>query len=154
AYPFLDSSSGSNKVSIDLHVSTGASFTGERWSTNQVSWYGSLGSYATFLRGDLNGDGKTDLLYVHNDGMDTGPTSTTLYLDHYVSTGSSASGFYHPTQQSYAGGWLGGGIYSAYMAFVVGDFNGDGKVDVIKTWNWNSSGYRAASWFGNDSLGP
>jgi len=69
--------------------------------------------------GDFNGDGKTDLLYV---AKSSGGTSGIAL--------SNNAGPYN-ISQSWASNYLGIAWHSGTYKPVVGDFNGDGKVDIL-----------------------
>ncbi len=89
--------------------------TMQRWATRQ----GGFWDAQQWLAGDFNGDGKDDVAKSFNEG---GLAS----IDVHVSNGSSFS------MQRWATGQ--GGFWDAQQ-WVVGDFNGDGKDDVAKSFN-------------------
>jgi hypothetical protein len=89
--------------------------TMQRWTTRQ----GGFWDAQQWLAGDFNGDGKDDVAKSFNEG---GLAS----IDVHVSNGSSFS------MQRWATGQ--GGFWDAQQ-WVVGDFNGDGKDDVAKSFN-------------------
>jgi hypothetical protein len=77
--------------------------------------------YGTFLRGDFNGDGKTDIAYAWHDANNPG-----INLDVYQSNGTPGTlGFYPRRWETNQGSW------TDFWKFLTGDFNGDGKVDVL-----------------------
>jgi hypothetical protein len=53
----------SDQISIDVHRSTGSSFTNGRWATQQ----GGFWDAQKWLAGDFDGDGLTDLANVFDD---------------------------------------------------------------------------------------
>src|SRR5207245_2239795 len=88
---------------VNAYLSTGSNFNGgvysfTPWCTN-----------ATINVGDVNGDGKSDLLCKDSAGT----------ISVALSTGTSFTG---------CGSWLSG--WCASGAFRTGDFNGDGKQDL------------------------
>jgi hypothetical protein len=101
--------------SVDVHVSNGSSFSMQRWATGQ----GSFWDAQQWLAGDFNGDGKDDVAKAFNDG---GLGS----VDVHVSNGSSFS------MQRWA---TGQGSFWDAQQWLVGDFNGDGKDDLVKAFN-------------------
>ncbi len=114
-------------ISIDVRVSQGSSFITQRWATQQGNWHGgdSWQNYGTFLAGDFNGDGKTDIAYVFSD-------NNGISLDVHVSNGSSFELQRWATQQ---GSWKGGTSWQSKGLFLAGDFNGDGKSDIAYLFN-------------------
>ncbi|TRU22926.1 MAG: VCBS repeat-containing protein [Microcystis aeruginosa Ma_QC_B_20070730_S2] len=102
-------------ASVDVHVSNGSSFTMQRWTTRQ----GGFWDAQQWLAGDFNGDGKDDVAKSFNEG---GLAS----VDVHVSNGSSFTIQRWTTRQ--------GGFWDAQQ-WVVGDFNGDGKDDVAKSFS-------------------
>jgi len=102
-------------ASIDVHVSTGASFGIARWATRQ----GGFWDAQKWSAGDFNGDGRADLANVFNDG---GLAS----IDVHLSTGASVGIARWATRQ--------GGFWDA-QKWVAGDFNGDGRADLANVFN-------------------
>ncbi|WP_189052645.1 FG-GAP-like repeat-containing protein, partial [Aliidongia dinghuensis] len=77
----------------------------------------------TVLTGDFNGDGRTDVILL-------GPTSYCLMT-------SNGDGTFTRSQANYPAGWNFGGNPSNNWSVQTGDFNGDGKTDVIFLGNTN-----------------
>jgi Ca2+-binding RTX toxin-like protein len=102
-------------ASIDVHLSNGAAFTMERWATRQ----GGFWDAQQWLVGDFNGDGKDDMAKSFNEG---GLASIDVHL-------SNGAGF---TMERWA--TRQGGFWDAQQ-WLVGDFNGDGKDDMAKSFN-------------------
>ncbi len=92
-------------------LSTGSAFSGGKWAT----WWTNR-DMKTHV-GDFNGDGKDDVMKF--DVPSSGSTSGGLWVG--LSTGSSFSGSKWATWTTYKD-----------MKTLVGDFNGDGKDDVMK----------------------
>lgn len=92
--------------------------------------------------GDFNGDGKQDLIGVRNDGS--------LWLYPGTGTVDATGGAYQPGILIGSGGW---GVFAHILA---GDFNADGRVDVLATGRdgsmWLYPGVKptstSAAWFG------
>src|SRR5262245_41302759 len=102
-------------ASIDVHLSTGASFGIARWATRQ----GGFWDQQKWIAGDFNGDGRADLANVFNDG---GLAS----IDIHLSTGASVGIARWATRQ--------GGFWDA-QKWSAGDFNGDGRADLANVFN-------------------
>ncbi|MEH2044289.1 M12 family metallo-peptidase [Nostoc sp.] len=102
-------------ASIDTHLSNGESFNIQRWATGQ----GGFWDTQKWLVGDFNADGKDDLVNVFNDG---GLAS----IDTHLSNGESFN-----IQRSATGQ---GGFWDT-QKWLVGDFNADGKDDLVNVFN-------------------
>ncbi|MDZ7970213.1 MAG: hypothetical protein RM368_35640 [Nostoc sp. DedSLP03] len=102
-------------ASIDTHLSNGGSFDSQRWATGQ----GGFWDTQKWLVGDFNADGKDDLVNVFNDG---GLAS----IDTHLSNGGSFD------SQRWATGQ--GGFWDT-QKWLVGDFNADGKDDLVNVFN-------------------
>ncbi len=86
-----------------------------QWSARDGGWIDA----AKWAAGDFNGDGKTDLGAIWNNG---GTNTLTV-------SQSSGTGFTRSHWATGAGGWI---DTTAWMA---GDFNGDHKTDLAGSWN-------------------
>jgi len=103
------------QLTADVHLSTGSSFVIQRWATNQ----GGFSEILQWFVGDFDGNGKTDIMKLWNDDGQ-------LTMDVHLSTGSSLTLQRWATKQ---------GGYSAGMKWFVGDFDGNGRTDIMKLWN-------------------
>lgn len=104
---------------VDVLISNGTQLTPQRWATKQGGFFDAM----TWHVGDFNGDGKTDLIKHWNDGG-------MFTADAHLSTGQAFNMVRFATKQG--GYWVG-------MQWQPGDFNGDGKDDLIKQFNDNGS---------------
>ena len=119
-----------------VYLSDGVRFaTGVQWSRRDGGW----GDEVKWAAGDFDGDGKTDIAAIWNNG---GNNTITLRR----STGSS---FQLATWASNAGGWQDSTVW------LPGDFNGDGRMDLAGIWHegnatsiavYPSDGSRFAGW--------
>ncbi len=99
------------------------------WQHGQTSYattfssadMGAGSSALTWLTGDVNGDGKTDIIQPWSNGGWLG-------LIVYTSNGTGYT-------QTWSSGNMGAGV----SALLTGDVNGDGKTDIIEPWNNNGS---------------
>lgn len=146
AFAFNDN----NKISLDVHRSTGHSFVLERWATGQGSWIttsqwatvrGRLNSpdkvpgislitpFLTPAPGDgLGGAGLGDIIYAFNDA---GGISIDGHLANTsVFTANTTAGVF--TLDRYA---TKQGSYPTSVLFRGGDFNGDTIGDVVDAFN-------------------
>ncbi|HEX3044018.1 MAG TPA: PKD domain-containing protein [Bacillota bacterium] len=116
-----------NNWTADVHLSTGTVFAMQRWATQQ----GGYSDAQKWFTGDFNGDGKTDIGKLWNDGG-------YVTVDIHLSTGNSFVKQRFATQQ---------GSYSESMKWFTGDFNGDGLTDLAKFWgesgNWTVDVHRS-----------
>ena len=101
------------------------------------SWEGVLPGGAaaiTWLTGDINGDGRTDIIQPFND---RGRLAAAVYR-------SNGTGYSLASNRS-----LGEG--AAAIAWLTGDANGDGRTDLLQL--WNNSGRLALSVYSADGQG-
>ena len=106
-----------NRMSSDVHLSTGSNFDMIRWATDQ----GGIWQEMDWVTGDFNGDGRTDILKFWTD-------DSRLSADVHLSTGPNFAMERWATDQ---------GGKSASMTWLTGDFDGDGKTDLLKFWKDN-----------------
>ncbi len=105
----------SGLASLDVHLSNGSGFTIQRWATRQ----GGFWNDQQWLVGDFNGDGRDDMAKSFND-------SGLASLDVHLSNGSGFTIQRWATRQ--------GGFWNDQQ-WLVGDFNGDGRDDMAKSFN-------------------
>lgn len=104
-----------NKNTLTLWRSNGASFTPTHWLAQQGDWLDST----EWLPGDFDGDGRTDLMSVWKDGA----SSTFTF---WRSTGAAFAAPVHWAVRQ--GGW------TSLAKWNVGDFNLDGRDDILSAW--------------------
>jgi hypothetical protein len=101
-------------TTAQVNTSNGTAFT--RVSNNSL---GAAWSAADrFLVGDVNGDGKQDLVRIHQVG-------TAAYAQVFVSNGTA----FTSVSDASIGGW------DPTYVDLLGDFNGDHKADLLVLWN-------------------
>jgi hypothetical protein len=115
----LDYWNDGGKFSADVHLTRSGHFDIKRFSTKD----GGIPAGTKFFSGDFDGDGRADILKVWNDGGD-------MSCDVYLSTGASFKNVRFATKQ--------GGYWDSQI-WKVGDFDGDGKTDLMKLWNDNGN---------------
>jgi hypothetical protein len=103
----------SGKISVDVYTSTGNGFIQKSWITDAGSW----NNNNTFLPGDFNGDGATDIGVFRTNAID-------LFL------ANPASGTFRFQERP-----LSDIKYESSYRLFCGDFNGDKKLDVAKIWS-------------------
>jgi YD repeat-containing protein len=111
--------------------STGLAFTSVSFSFNQAVILNGDPYDHKISIGDFNGDGKSDIFHGIGDGF-----TTPSYFSLYYGKGKS-SGFYYE-QYSYNGVLAPNCNYC--NGFVEGDFNGDGRTDILNSVNILGSG--------------
>ncbi len=107
-------------ASMDVHISSGSSFSGHSW----IDQVGAFAATHKWVAGDFNGDGKDDVILAFDDA---GYAS----MDVYLSDGASFSSTRWNTQ------W---GSFSDNQNWMSGDFNGDQIDDVVKVWSDTETG--------------
>src|SRR5262249_36560362 len=104
---------------------TGISFYKAFSQTFNEPWYDgtSWRGRATFLTGDFNGDGASDIAYVTGD------------IEVYLSQADPSSGNFIQLYTTAAAIWGSATLpaynWKDYATFLTGDFNGDGKTDIM-----------------------
>ncbi|MCK4907550.1 MAG: VCBS repeat-containing protein, partial [Spirochaetes bacterium] len=103
-------------ASMDIHASTGSSFGIQRWATRR----GGFWDTQRWLSGDIDGDGKADMVNVFNDW---GKTSFDI---HYAAGNNSFTSSRWKSQLE---------NHSDSYKWLIGDVDGDGHADLIKVFN-------------------
>ncbi|OXM60338.1 trypsin-like serine protease [Amycolatopsis vastitatis] len=107
-----------------------------------VKWNGGIPSgKAQFLSGDFDGDGRTDLAA----GIDLGGANLTFRTWHATATGVDA-----PVTQWTTGP---GNWNLGQSRWTVGDFDGDGRTDLLATYDYGGSNTNLFRWHANASGG-
>lgn len=124
---------GSSVNSISILLGDGAG----NFSAAAGSPY-AVGNFSYFLAiGDFNGDNKLDLVIPNSNSYNAIPNNNINYL--ILLLGNGAGGFANAPNSPFATGNL-------PVAVAVGDFNGDGKSDVVTA---NELGFSANVFLGN-----
>ena len=112
-----------------------------------------IGWYHDVRTGDVNGDGRADLVFVERST--TYGTSPTGYIDVQIALGTASGGFTFPSSSRLS--------YTALSAefdnVLLADFNGDGRADLLaaraRPLNSNYSGVSAMVWLSTGTaFGP
>ncbi|WP_299376516.1 calcium-binding protein [uncultured Tateyamaria sp.] len=106
----------SGGATADVHVSDGTTAAHQRWATGQGGIWDSM----DWMTGDFNGDGRDDLMKVWGEA---GMATAAVHLSQ--ATGGFAQNTRWADQQ---------GAYGTAMTWMAGDFDGDGKDDLMKVW--------------------
>jgi hypothetical protein len=110
---------GQNALAV-RRIINGSSISATQWAINVGNW----NPTTTWLSGDFDGDGLTDVAAVWNDG---GMVTIAVYR-------SDGKKFLTPSAWSVRdGGW------GDQVKWFVGDFNGDGRADIGAAWNNNGA---------------
>jgi hypothetical protein len=119
-------------LGLNLFASTGAGFV-KSFTTGNA---GQPSAALAFLAGDVNGDGRTDLIQlVKNTGLTGSPLEIVVYASN--GTGLVQSWINQNTDQG-----------SSALAWLTGDVNGDGKIDIIQPWA-NGTALGLIDWVSN-----
>jgi hypothetical protein len=127
---------GNNQVKAWLFPGTSTGSLGPPtviWDSGVNAWNWNA---LTFLAGDFTGDGRTDVMAIHDDGGGR----TTFWLFAGTGTGIAA-----PVQVWDSGA---GNFNWSRAQFVAGDFNGDRKVDIGAFYDYGSARTKAFLWPG------
>lgn len=126
-------------TTLTVRLSTGTAFSHVHWLINAGTWWDG----ASFVPGDYNGDGLTDVAKIWNEmGSNT------------ISVALSGGGGFGAMQRwsERTGGWIGSSV-----KWTSADFNGDRRFDIVGVWNnggnsalavWTSNGgaFGASTW--------
>ncbi|MEU8435094.1 FG-GAP-like repeat-containing protein [Streptomyces sp. NPDC029216] len=123
-YNYGQEADGTNHTGLWTYTSNGTGFNApvkvwDNIASGSGSWNWSRSKVTT---GDFNGDGKTDIGVLYNNGQDTDGTNHTAFWT-FTSTGSGFSNPVKKWDSTASWNWNRSKLTS-------GDFNGDGKTDV------------------------
>lgn len=136
---FLDTSFGNSSLGT---AALGSATAGVGWLTSQTTAFASTYPI-TEVAGDFNGDGLPDLAVLWAAGQSGGPDSVTIFFG--ALGGSFTQG---PTFQGQSG--------QTYISMLSGDFNSDGKADLVLLSNSFASADTVTTYLGNGdgTFGP
>lgn len=145
AFAFPDDSSGSDRISIDVHHSSptaSPSGDGTDGFEGQARWtpIGGAGAWVgspEFVAGDFTGDRRADIAYIFlDDRADPDAVSIDVYESSATGGLSGGPSFLGQVRWSdMQGAWIDNHQFSA------ADFNGDGRLDI--GYGWRSENTRA-----------
>ncbi len=130
---YNDGGGGRMTASVFYGTPTGLSAPTLVWDSNTWAWWP---QDTRFVSGDVNGDGRTDVVAFYNDGGGGRMTASVFYG---TPTGLSA-----PTLVWDSNTWA---WWPQDTRFVSGDVNGDGRTDVVAFYNDGGGGRMTASVF-------
>lgn len=106
------------RTTLTVRLSTGSGFTQSHWNLDAGRWSDS----SAFMAGDYNGDGRVDMAEIWNDLSLTSIKVALSYGNRFAQPRSWA------TRD-------GGFILGDSVKWASGDFNGDGRSDLLAVWN-------------------
>ncbi|MCL2621711.1 MAG: FG-GAP-like repeat-containing protein, partial [Firmicutes bacterium] len=134
-----------NNAGIHVWFSTGTSFEWQQNEYGQYHWYYGYGNFNAqrcterMVSGDFNGDGKTDIatMYDYGNGhmgLHVWLSNGTIFIEQPIN-----SWYYNP------------GHYDAQyvVGMVAGDFNGDGKADIVTMYDYGNGHMGLHVWLSN-----
>jgi len=116
-----------------------------------VAWNGSVGGWGDLIKDfpmDVNGDGKTDLVRIWQNGSDAYALVLLSDGTGFYSAWNGSVGAWETTESHYCyPNWL----YASYpIQELTMDVNGDGKTDLVRIWkDANGNGAWAMVWLSN-----
>jgi len=139
ALSFLDTSFGNSSLGT---ATLGSATAGVGWLMSQTSAFAST-TPITEVSGDFNGDGLPDLAVLWAAGPYGGPDSVTIFFGAPGGSFTQGPTFQGPSNQT-------------YISMVSGDFNGDGKADLVLFSNSFASTDTVTTYLGNGdgTFGP